>query len=86
MKITRLRTRVAHLPVSKPFSTGRYDVQSVDCVCVFLKTDADLVGEGMCYVTNGRRLRVLREMVASLEHLRRSPTRPKRQLCSQRVQ
>src|SRR5882757_1445475 len=69
MKITRLRTRVAHLPVVKPFSTGRYDVQSVDCVCVFLETDAGLVGEGMCYVTNGRRLKVLREMVASLEHL-----------------
>jgi len=69
MKITRLRTRIAHLPVAKPFSTGRYDVQSVDCVCVFLETDAGLVGEGMCYVTNGRRLKVLREMVASLEHL-----------------
>jgi len=69
MKITRLRTRVAHLPVVKPFSTGRYDVQSVDCVCVFLETDAGLVGEGMCYVTNGRRLKVLQEMVASLEHL-----------------
>ena len=69
MKITRLRTRVAHLPVAKPFSTGRYDVLSVDCVCVFLETDAGLVGEGMCYVTNGRRLNVLREMVASLEHL-----------------
>jgi L-alanine-DL-glutamate epimerase-like enolase superfamily enzyme len=69
MKITRLLTRVAHLPVAKPFSTGRYDVQSIDCVCVFLETDEGLVGEGMCYVTNGRRLKVLREMVASLEHL-----------------
>jgi L-alanine-DL-glutamate epimerase-like enolase superfamily enzyme len=69
MKITRLLTRVAHLPVAKPFSTGRYDVRSIDCVCVFLETDAGLVGEGMCYVTNGRRLKVLREMVASLEHL-----------------
>jgi L-alanine-DL-glutamate epimerase-like enolase superfamily enzyme len=36
---------------------------------VFLETDEGLVGEGMCYVTNGRRLKVLREMVASLEHL-----------------
>jgi len=69
MKITRLRTRVAHLPVAKPFSTGRYDVKSIDCVCVFLETDEGLVGEGMCYVTNGRRLKVLREMVASLDHL-----------------
>jgi len=69
MKVTRLRTRVAHLPVAKPFSTGRYDVRSIDCVCVFLETDAGLVGEGMCYVTNGRRLKVLREMVVSLEHL-----------------
>jgi L-alanine-DL-glutamate epimerase-like enolase superfamily enzyme len=69
MKITRLRTRVAQLPVAKPFSTGRYDVRSIDCVCVFLETDEGLVGEGMCYVTNGRRLKVLREMVASLEHL-----------------
>jgi L-alanine-DL-glutamate epimerase-like enolase superfamily enzyme len=69
MKITRLHTRVAHLPVAKPFSTGRYDVRSVDCVCVFLETDAGLVGEGMCYVTNGRRLKVLREMIVSLEPL-----------------
>jgi len=69
MKITRLRTRVAHLPVTKPFSTGRYEVQSIDCVCAFLETDEGHVGEGMCYVTNGRRLKVLREMVASLEHL-----------------
>jgi L-alanine-DL-glutamate epimerase-like enolase superfamily enzyme len=69
MKITRLRTRVATLPVAKPFSTGRYDVRTVDCVCVFLETDAGLVGEGMCYVTNGRRLKLLREMVISFEHL-----------------
>ena len=69
MKITRLRTRIAHLPVAEPFSTGRYDVLSLDCVCVVLETDAGLVGEGMCYVTNGRRLKVLREMIASLEQL-----------------
>ncbi|UPK37237.1 mandelate racemase/muconate lactonizing enzyme family protein [Bradyrhizobium sp. 186] len=69
MKISRLRTHVAHLPVAKPFSTGRYDVRSIDCVCVFLETDEGLVGEGMCYVTNGRRLKVLREMIVSLEHL-----------------
>jgi L-alanine-DL-glutamate epimerase-like enolase superfamily enzyme len=69
MKISRLRTRVAHLPVAKPFSTGRYDVRSIDCVCVFLETDEGLVGEGMCYVTNGRRLKVLRDMIVSLEHL-----------------
>jgi L-alanine-DL-glutamate epimerase-like enolase superfamily enzyme len=69
MKVSRLRTCVAHLPVAKPFSTGRYDVRSIDCVCVFLETDEGLVGEGMCYVTNGRRLKVLREMIVSLEHL-----------------
>ena len=69
MKILRLRTHVAHLPVAKPFSTGRYDVRSIDCVCVFLETDEGFVGEGMCYVTNGRRLKVLREMIESLEHL-----------------
>jgi L-alanine-DL-glutamate epimerase-like enolase superfamily enzyme len=69
MKVSRLRTRVAHLPVAKPFSTGRYDVRSIDCVCAFLETDEGLVGEGLCYVTNGRRLKVLREMIVSLEHL-----------------
>jgi L-alanine-DL-glutamate epimerase-like enolase superfamily enzyme len=65
--ITRLRTRIAHLPVPEPFSTGRYEVRSVDCVCVFLETDGGLVGEGMCYVTNGRRLKLLRDTIASFD-------------------
>jgi L-alanine-DL-glutamate epimerase-like enolase superfamily enzyme len=69
MKITRLRTEAVHLPFTPPIGGGLMELRSVDCVLVFLETDAGLVGEGLSFTLNNRRLKVIAEMVQSLAPL-----------------
>ncbi|HUZ75316.1 MAG TPA: mandelate racemase/muconate lactonizing enzyme family protein [Stellaceae bacterium] len=69
MKLTRLRTEVVHIPFSPPIGSALHELRSADCVLVFLESDAGLVGEGLVFTLNGSRLKLLREMVLSLEPL-----------------
>ncbi|MGB8488843.1 MAG: hypothetical protein WCD67_21445 [Xanthobacteraceae bacterium] len=69
MKITKLRTGVVHFPFDPPIDGGPLQLRSADCVLVFLKTDAGLVGEGLVFSLNNQRLPVINEMVRSLEPL-----------------
>ena len=69
MRITRLRTTVVHLPLPKPILSAIFEIRSADCVLVFLETDAGLVGEGLVFSINDRRLDVIHAMVRSLEPL-----------------
>ena len=69
MQITRLRTEIVHLPLPKPILTAIFEVRSADCVLVFLETDAGLLGEGLVFAVNNRRLEVIHAMVRSLEPL-----------------
>src|SRR5690606_23527538 len=65
----RLRLQAVHLPLTPPIDGGFFMLTSVDCVLVMLDSDAGLAGEGLVFVLNDRRLKVLHEMVASLEPL-----------------
>lgn len=70
MKITRLRTEVVHLPFSSAIrQEGLGDLRSVDCVLVYLETDAGLIGEGLVFTLNQQRLSSLHGMVRSFEPL-----------------
>lgn len=70
MKITGQRTEVVHLPFSSAIrQEGLGELRSVDCVLVYLETDAGLIGEGLVFTLNNRRLTSLHEMVRSFEPL-----------------
>jgi L-alanine-DL-glutamate epimerase-like enolase superfamily enzyme len=69
MKITRLVTKIVSLPLPTPIPSARMTIKSADCVLVFLETDAGLVGEGMAFTLNGRRLALVESMIRSLEPL-----------------
>ncbi len=49
MKITRVRTEIAHLPFNPPIGSGAGELRSSDCILVFLETDQGLVGEGLVF-------------------------------------
>jgi L-alanine-DL-glutamate epimerase-like enolase superfamily enzyme len=70
MKITRVRTEVVHLPVDPPILTAILGaITSADCILTFLETDQGLVGEGLVFSINNRRLRVIHTMVEELADL-----------------
>src|SRR5258708_4639591 len=69
MKITRLRTEIVHVPLPKPIPSNKLVIRSADCVLTFLETDEGLIGEGLIFTLNNRRIAVLHEMVRSLEPL-----------------
>ena len=69
MKVTRLRTDLVQVPLPKPIPSGTLIIRTAGCVLVRLETDAGLVGEGLCFSLNGRRLDVLAAMVRSFEPL-----------------
>jgi L-alanine-DL-glutamate epimerase-like enolase superfamily enzyme len=69
MKITQLRTGIVHAPFDPPIDGGPLTLMSADCIVVLLETDAGLIGEGLVFVLNGKFLKVIREMIVSLEPL-----------------
>jgi L-alanine-DL-glutamate epimerase-like enolase superfamily enzyme len=69
MKITGFRTVATEVPFTPPIDGGTYTLSKAGCVCLFLETDQGLVGEGVSFVLNGVRLKVLHEMVTSFEPL-----------------
>jgi L-alanine-DL-glutamate epimerase-like enolase superfamily enzyme len=69
MKVTGLRTALAHVPFNPPIDGGPLMLRSAGCVLVFLETDSGEVGEGVAFVLNNVRLKVLHELVLSLQPL-----------------
>jgi L-alanine-DL-glutamate epimerase-like enolase superfamily enzyme len=69
MKITRLRTVVVDLPIEPPILSAIFAIHSTTCILCFLETDEGLVGEGLVHAINGLGVKVLHEMVRSLEPL-----------------
>lgn len=69
MKITRLITETVSLPLPTPIPSARMTIRSADCVVVLLETDAGLVGEGLAFTLNGKRLALVESMIRSLEPL-----------------
>lgn len=69
MKVTHFRTALANVPFTPPINGGNYTLASAGCVLVYLETDDGAVGEGVAFVLNNVRLKVLHELVLSLEPL-----------------
>lgn len=69
MKITRLVQKMVSLPLAKPIPSAKTIIRSIDCILVFLETDAGIVGEGIAFTLNGHRLATIAQMIDSLEPL-----------------
>jgi L-alanine-DL-glutamate epimerase-like enolase superfamily enzyme len=69
MKITRLCAVVVDVPIEPPIVSAVFAIHSTSCILCYLETDQGLVGEGLVHAINGLRLKVLHEMVRSLEPL-----------------
>jgi L-alanine-DL-glutamate epimerase-like enolase superfamily enzyme len=69
MKITRVKTTLVDVPLTKPVATAIHEMKSVGCVIVELETDEDLTGESYVFTLNGTRLKSLHEMVLGFSHL-----------------
>ncbi len=69
MKITALRTTVIDIPIEPPILSAIFAIRSAGCVLVHLDTDQGVTGEGLVFAINNHRLKVIHEMVRSLEPL-----------------
>ena len=69
MKITTLRTMAVQVPLRKPIRTAIHHIKTAGCLLIFLETDGGIVGQSLLFTLNGKRLKLLDEMVRSLEPL-----------------
>jgi L-alanine-DL-glutamate epimerase-like enolase superfamily enzyme len=69
MKITRVRTLPADVPFAQPILAGGWEIRSAGVLAVLVETDAGIVGEGLAFTLNGRRMRMLAEGVETLAPL-----------------
>lgn len=69
MKITRIRTIPANVPLAKPILAGGWEIKSAGILAVLVETDTGPVGEGLAFTLNGRRMGLLVEGVESLAPL-----------------
>ncbi|MBA2962385.1 MULTISPECIES: mandelate racemase/muconate lactonizing enzyme family protein [Ramlibacter] len=65
MKVTRVDIRTIRLPLQVPIPSARTLIEAIGCLLVEIQTDQGLVGEGMVFTLNSRRLGALRELVES---------------------
>jgi L-alanine-DL-glutamate epimerase-like enolase superfamily enzyme len=68
MRITRVKTTLVDVPLTKPIATAIHEIKSVGCVLVELETDEGLTGESYVFTLNGVRLRSLHEMILGFTH------------------
>lgn len=69
MKVTRIRTIPADVPLEKPILAGGWNIRSAGILAVLVETDAGITGEGIAFTLNGRRMKLLSEGVESLADL-----------------
>lgn len=69
MKVTALKTTALTVPLPQPIMSGLGPITVSGVLIVELETDAGAVGENLLFTLNNKRLRVLDEMVRSLEPL-----------------
>ena len=68
MKITRVKTTLVDVPLTKPIATAIHDMKSLGCVIVELQSDDGLTGESYVFTLNGIRLKSLHEMILGFTH------------------
>lgn len=66
MKIVKLSTIRAELPLARPIRTAIHDIRSVGALLVTIDAGDGLAGEGYLFAPGTRQLRVFEEMVLSL--------------------
>jgi L-alanine-DL-glutamate epimerase-like enolase superfamily enzyme len=69
MKVTAVETRPVLVKLDTPFGSALGQIHSFGCILVTVKTDAGISGENLIFTLNGRRTKVLRQMVDELADL-----------------
>ncbi|MGE0765838.1 MAG: mandelate racemase/muconate lactonizing enzyme family protein [Hyphomicrobiaceae bacterium] len=69
MKVTRIATIPANVPLETPILAGGWEIRSAGILAVLAETDTGIVGEGLAFTLNGRRMRMLLEGVETLAPL-----------------
>ena len=69
MKVTAVETLPVLVPLASPIGSALGPIHSFGCILVSVKTDAGIIGENLIFTLNGRRTKVLRQMVDELADL-----------------
>ena len=69
MKVTAVETLPVLVPLASPIGSALGPIHSFGCILVSVRTDAGITGENLIFTLNGRRTKVLRQMVDELADL-----------------
>lgn len=69
MKVTAVETLPVLVPLASPIGSALGQIHSFGCILVSVRTDAGITGENLLFTLNGRRTKVLRQMVDELADL-----------------
>ena len=69
MKVTAVETHPVLVKLDNPIGSALGQIHSFGCIPVTVRTDAGIFGENLIFTLNGRRTKVLRQMVDELADL-----------------
>jgi len=69
MKVTAVETHPVLVKLEPPIGSALGPIHSFGCILVTVRTDAGIFGENLIFTLNGRRTKVLRQMVDELADL-----------------
>jgi L-alanine-DL-glutamate epimerase-like enolase superfamily enzyme len=69
MKVTAVETHPVLVKLEKPIGSALGQIHSFGCILVTVRTDAGISGENLIFTLNGKRTKVLRQMVDELADL-----------------
>lgn len=69
MKVTAVETHPVLVPLPSPIGSALGPIHSFGCILVSVRTDAGITGENLIFTLNGRRTKVLSQMVDELADL-----------------
>jgi L-alanine-DL-glutamate epimerase-like enolase superfamily enzyme len=69
MKVTAVETLPVLVSLASPIGSALGQIHSFGCILVSVRTDAGITGENLIFTLNGRRTKVLRQMVDELADL-----------------
>jgi L-alanine-DL-glutamate epimerase-like enolase superfamily enzyme len=69
MKVTAVETHPVLVKLDNPLGSALGQIHSFGCILVTVRTDAGILGENLIFTLNGRRTKVLRQMVDELADL-----------------
>jgi L-alanine-DL-glutamate epimerase-like enolase superfamily enzyme len=69
MKVTAVETRPVLVKLDTPIGSALGQIHSFGCILITIRTDAGISGENLIFTLNGKRTKVLRQMVDELADL-----------------